>query len=79
MCPIEVNQDDKDTPRIREHTKNIPKSEKEQSSRVEQLAGILKIQDPRIIEERAECDLIWGIQDTSLQCEDNSYDVQKWR
>ncbi len=58
MPPIEANRNDEDTPCIRGNTTNIPVNEKEQGSRAEQLSGILKIHDPRIIEEIAECDLI---------------------
>lgn len=50
----------KNTPRIRENTKNIPKNEKEQGSRAEKLSDVLTLYDPRIIEEIAECDLIGG-------------------
>jgi len=58
MPPIEVHRNVEKTFIKSSRRKGITVQEKEPGSRAEQLSGILKIKDPRIIEEIAESDLL---------------------
>lgn len=58
MPPIEVHRNTERGFIKRARGKIIPIRENEKGSSAEKLSGILKIKDPRIIEEIAESDLL---------------------
>ena len=58
MPPIEVHRNVEKTFIKRTQQKGIPVHEKEEGSHAQKLSGILKIKDPRIIEEIAESNLL---------------------